>query len=259
MDYLKDFMPTARTHRRHLQLEGLVVRSSDLVLMTSKGIRTSFSVHPDAADKLTLIPNGWDETDVPTGAPQDRNLTEHQASWNIGHFGSLFPIRNAPGLWQAMAMWNEQGHPPIHLHCYGVVNPEVAQALDRHLPGQWTHHGYVAHRDAIVAMQHMDTLLMLQNRSESGRHAIPGKAFEYLAIGKPMAVVTPTPSDLADLMTEWGFSTIGYDDRTEAHDLLKSLHQHPGPDPALRQRYKRSALTRELSDALDRLTHQAAH
>lgn len=258
MDYLKDFMPTARTHRRHLHLEGLVVESSDMLLMTSKGIRTSFSVHPGAADKLTLIPNGWDETDVsetdPTAAPPD----PHRKSWDFGHFGSLFPIRNAPGLWKAMARWNAQGRLPIHLHCYGVVNPEVTAALNEHLPGQWTDHGYVPHREAVAAMQKMDALLILQNRSESGRFAIPGKAFEYLAMGKPMAVVTPAPSDLSDLMSEWGFQTIGYDDQDEAEALLDSLYTHAGPDPGLRHAYKRSNLTRKLAQALDQLTTAAA-
>ena len=166
---------------------------------------------------------------------------------------SVFPIRNAPGLWQAVARWNRECERPIHLDFFGVVNPEVAAALDAVLPNQWTDHGYVSHREAVAAMQSMDALLMLQNRSESGRRAIPGKAFEYLALGKPLAVVTPSPSDLTDLIGEWGFPTMGYDDAEAAFDLLQQLHGHPGPEAHIRQAYTRTALTQRLSAHLNDL------
>ena len=249
MDYLADFLPSARTKRTHLRLEGAVVRECDSVLMTSKGIETSLAVH-QAADKLHLIPNGWDEADLPQGeAPAKAD----DGRWHLGHFGSVFPIRNAPGLWQAVARWNRECERPIHLDFFGVVNPEVAAALDAALPNQWTDHGYVSHREAVAAMQSMDALLMLQNRSESGRRAIPGKAFEYLALGKPLAVVTPSPSDLTDLIGEWGFPTIGYDDAEAAFDLLQQLHGHPGPEAHIRQAYTRTALTQRLSAHLNDL------
>lgn len=249
MDYLADFLPSARTKRTHLRLEGAVVRECDSVLMTSKGIETSLAVH-QAADKLHLIPNGWDEADLPEeGTPS----TADDGRWHLGHFGSVFPIRNAPGLWQAVARWNRECERPIHLDFFGVVNPEVAAALDAVLPDQWTDHGYVSHREAVAAMQSMDALLMLQNRSESGRRAIPGKAFEYLALGKPLAVVTPSPSDLTDLIGEWGFPTMGYDDAEAAFDLLQQLHCHPGPEAHIRQAYTRTALTQRLSAHLNDL------
>lgn len=243
MDYLADFLPTARTKRKHLRLEGEVVRHCDSVLMTSKGIESSLAIH-GVASKLHLIPNGWDTADLPSDPPSDRAA---DGRWHLGHFGSVFPIRNAPGLWQAIARWNRERQRPIHLDFFGVVNPEVARALDDALPEQWTDHGYVSHKEAVAAMQQMDGLLMLQNRSESGRHAIPGKAFEYLALGKPLAVVTPSPSDLTDLLAEWGFPTIGYEDEPAAMALLERLHNHPGPDPSIRQAYTRRSLTERLS------------
>lgn len=249
MDYLADFLPSARTKRTHLRLEGAVVRECDSVLMTSKGIETSLSVH-QAADKLHLIPNGWDEADMPEGGSPS---TADDGRWHLGHFGSVFPIRNAPGLWQAVARWNRECERPIHLDFFGVVNPEVAAALDAVVPDQWTDHGYVSHRDAVAAMQSMDALLMLQNRSESGRRAIPGKAFEYLALGKPLAVVTPSPSDLTDLIGEWGFPTMGYDDPDAAFNLLQQLQGHPGPEAHIRQAYTRTALTQRLSAHLNDL------
>ncbi len=253
MDYLSDFLPTARTRRTHLRMEGAVVRDCDSVLMTSKGIEASLAVH-NAAAKLHLIPNGWDEADMPGRQPEDQHAARStDGKWHLGHFGSVFPIRNAPGLWHAIAQWNRERAQPIHLDFYGVVNPEVAQALDHILPDQWTDHGYVSHKEAVAAMQRMDALLMLQNRSESGRHAIPGKAFEYLALGKPLAVVTPSPSDLTDLIAEWGFPTIGYDNVEAATTLLESLHGHPGPDPGIREAYTRRALTQRLSDHLNDL------
>jgi len=259
MDYLEDFLPTARTRRRHLQMEGDVVAACDVALMTSKGIRASFAVHPGAEDKLQLIPNGWDEDDVPSVSDnsEETEATDRAETWNLGHFGSVFPIRNAPGLWEGIARWNQEKGRRIHLHFYGVVNPEVRADLDQHLLDQWTDHGYVAHREAVSAMAAMDSLLILQNRSESGRHAIPGKAFEYLALGKPMAVVTPSPSDLTDLVGEWGFPCIGYDDADAAFALLGTLMDHPGTPESVRSAYTRRALTARLAQSLDALTAES--
>ena len=174
----------------------------------------------------------------------------------LGHFGSVFPIRNAPGLWEGIARWNQEKGRRIHLHFYGVVNPEVRADLDQHLPDQWTDHGYVAHREAVSAMAAMDSLLILQNRSESGRHAIPGKAFEDLALGKPMAVVTPSPSDLTDLVGEWGFPSIGYDDADAAFTLLDTLMTTQALE-SVRYAYTRRALTARLAQSLNALTAES--
>ena len=257
MDYLEDFLPTHRTRRRHLKMEGEVVKNCDVALMTSKGIRTSFSVHSEAKDKLELIPNGWDEADIKRPHSEGQEATaQTQTHWNLGHFGSVFPIRNAPGLWKAIARWNAEDRIPIHLHFYGVVNPEVATDLEAHLPGQWTNHGYVSHKAAVAAMAEMNGLLILQNRSKSGRYAIPGKAFEYLALGKPIAVVTPTPSDLTELVKEWGFPSIGYDNADEAFGLLETLMTHPGTTHEIKTAYTRKALTSRLAHCLNHLIEE---
>ena len=257
MDYLEDFLPTQRTRRRHLKMESEVVKNCDIALITSKGIRTSFSVHTGTSEKLVLIPNGWDETDLITSQTEGEDtISQGETQWNLGHFGSVFPIRNAPGLWKAIARWNAEDRVPIHLHFFGVVNPEVVADLEGHLQGQWTNHGYVSHKAAVAAMAQMNALLILQNRSKSGRHAIPGKAFEYLALGKPMAVVTPTPSDLTELVKEWGFPTIGYDNEEAAFKLLGNLMSHSGAPHEIKMAYTRKALTQRLAHCLHRLVEE---
>jgi hypothetical protein len=251
MDYLDDFLPTQRTRDVHFKMERNVVNDCDMLLMTSKGIQTSLAVHEVSAEKLCLIPNGWDPEDLPLPSSTAPSPTPH---WNMGHFGSLFPIRNAPGLWKAIATWNKRGGQQIHLHFYGVVHPEIKAELSTTLAGCWTDHGYVSHRDAVSAMQQMDTLLMLQNRSKSGRYAIPGKAFEYLALAKPMLIVTPKPSDLDDLATQWGCITIGYDDEREALQKIEALEFQSKPSDEVRMAFTRATLTGQLSEALNKLT-----
>jgi hypothetical protein len=96
--------------------------------------------------------------------------------------------------------------------------------------------------------------LMLQNRSKSGRYAIPGKAFEYLALAKPMLNVTPKPSDLDDLATQWGCITIGYDDEREALQKIEALEFQSKPSDEVRMAFTRATLTGQLSEALNKLT-----
>ena len=110
MDYLEDFHPTPRTRRRHLEMERAVVNTADFKTYSSPS--TLFSLAPDkrpeTLSKFELIYNGWDQDDLEDPAPSHRARTgsEEEAAFQLGHFGSLFPTRDAPGLWKAIRQWN---------------------------------------------------------------------------------------------------------------------------------------------------------
>ena len=262
MDYLEDFLPTARTRRRHQALEGEVVRHADTVTITSPSVEASLAIHlePDELAKCRLVYNGYDDADMPppaaTAAESGATPTDSDSTaFHLGHFGSLFPTRDAPGLWTAIRTWNEGAGRPIHLDLVGKISPPVLESLHAHLePSDWTDHGYLPHQDAVRMMADMDGLLLIQNDTSTGQRAIPGKAFEYLGTGKPMATITPVPSDLDALVSSWNFSTCGHGDADAATRMLKTL-MSPHTDTAeLAQRYTRRALSASMADILRDMT-----
>ena len=200
MDYLEDFLPTERTKRRHTAMEQAVVQHADRITVPTPGVGLSLQNQNEARQqKIKLIHNGWDPGDIQrvpdgngNGAGQ-RSQTHER--FHLGHFGSLFPTRDIPGLWTAIRRWNAcipEGRKPIHLDLVGNINAGVRDSITSTLlDSDWTDHGYMAHGDAIDKMMDMDALLLVQNNNQTGQWAIPGKAFEYLATGIPIGIVCP--------------------------------------------------------------------
>lgn len=264
MDYLEDFLPTQRTRNRHRTMEAEVVRAADTVTITSPSVRQSLAIHlPEGhPDKFKLVYNGWDEADVDDQGTLPASPTPRNGNvFHLGHFGSLFPTRNAPGLWKAIRQWNAEGsHRPYHLDVVGNINAEVRESIGQLLtPEDWTDHGYLSHGEAVRMMQEMDGLLLIQNDSTTGQRAIPGKAFEYLATGKPIATVTPHPSDLHDLVASWNLTSCRHDDATAAMEMLRALHQDAGTDPGLARRFSRSTLSHGMAEILNHISSTPSH
>lgn len=258
MDYLEDFLPTARTRRKHKELERDVVTNADAIAYSSPGVGVSLMNNAPSVPKecFHLIYNGWDPTDVTQPHEQgDSGPLSKGTDFHIGHFGSLFPSRDTPGLWQAIRKWNSDSlNRPhkVHLNLVGSVSPQVRESIEQTLkPEDWTDHGYVSHTEAVSMMQSMHALLLIQNDNTTGERAIPGKAFEYLATSRPMGVVTRVPSDLSTLTDEWGVHSCRHANQEEAINMLEKLSSGTGPDRQMVEHYSRPALTRQMSRVLD--------
>ena len=259
MDYLEDFHPTPRTRRRHLEMERAVVNTADFKTYSSPS--TLFSLAPDkrpeTLSKFELIYNGWDQDDLEDPSPSHRARTgsEEEAVFQLGHFGSLFPTRDAPGLWKAIRQWNAnlgETRKRIHLNLAGTASRPVVSSLKEHMRAEdWTDHGYLSHGDAVTMMQRMDALLLIQNDNDTGRKAIPGKAFEYLATQRPIGVIVPMPSDLGDLATSWQLKPCAHNDMDSAMEMLATLQSSKGVDPAIGTQFSRRSLTGQLARCLD--------
>ena len=102
-------------------------------------------------------------------------------------------------------------------------------------------------------MGDMDALLLIQNDNSTGQRAIPGKAFEYLGTGKPIATITPHPSDLHDLISEWNLSTCAHHDIEGAQGLLQQLMLPFEATPDLAMRYTRRSLSGVMATLLDQM------
>ena len=261
MDYLEDFLPTKRTKKRHEKMERAVVNAADQVSVPTPGVAHSLThQNPTLESKFNLIHNGWDPGDMDQHDPSDRPRVTNPVrdTFHIGHFGSLFPTRNTPGLWTAIRQWNSQipmGRKPVHLNIVGSINPNVRESIKSTLlESEWTDYGYIAHGESIEKMMTMDALLLIQNDNKTGQWAIPGKAFEYLATGLPIGVVTPMPSDLGDLTSEWGLTTTHHQDVAGCLRMLDTLFKPYAGNVEAALTYSRKTLTTKMAASLNHMT-----
>ena len=254
MDYLDDFNLTARSRARHKALEQKVVEHADRVVVTAPSAAGSILGRPlqDNDPKGVWIPNGYDAADGfdLEDAPEDGPFV-------LGFFGSLYGSRNAPGLWRAIRDHNARPETtrPLHLVLYGALDPVIQAELERTLPPRVAIRGSVSH-DAVPKRCRL--AMPGDPPKQRDRPHIPGKAFEYLATGRPLIAGGALDSDLERLLGSWGFDLCGMeDDQGFAHQIQQALAgrtSHTSPE-----RFQRDALAHEYSELLHTLVPQTTH
>jgi len=247
MDYLDEFKMGARARKKLVEMERQVVKNCDHILINSPSVANS---HLEILDKNkhTLIPNGWDSNDF----ENITSVSEKRKHFRIGHFGALYGSRNAPGLWKAVTRWNSEQEMKIEIVLVGSIGEDVRKAMEntdfiKHLPG-------VNHKEAILEMMNCDALLLVQNNTDPARKCTPGKVFEYIATQKPIVSICNSPSDLSQRLTEWGLPFCDHNDDAAAYEMLHNVIVDDGAKKIDPSPYERKALTKELSELLDKLT-----
>ena len=235
-----------------------VVEHADRVVVTAPSAAGSILGRPlqDNDPKGVWIPNGYDAADG-----FDLEAAPEDGPFVLGFFGSLYGSRNAPGLWRAIRDHNARPETtrPLHLVLYGALDPAIRAELERTLPSDaWRFAGSVSHDAVPLAMSPCHALVILQNNNETGRRTIPGKAFEYLATGRPLIAGGALDSDLERLLGSWGFDLCGMeDDKGFAHQIQQALAGRTGH--ASPERFQREALAHEYSELLHTLKPQTTH
>jgi len=265
MDYLEDFQLTARSRQKHLDLELKVVTAADRIVVTAPSAAQSvtktalptldFDQALEGKCKTVWIPNGFDKADG--FDKEDRNNVTTPSSEGplvLGFFGALYGSRNAPGLWQAIRQWNSQHDArPMHIKFYGTLDPTIEAEISSILPDEaWSRCGSIPHDIVAHHMGMCHGLVMLQNNNPTGQRTIPGKAFEYLAAGRPLVVAGALNSDLERLVQSWGCSMCAMDD--VAGFLLQLGGVARGQTPQADSRiFQRDVLSQQFAQLLDSL------
>ncbi len=152
--------------------------------------------------RLLAIPNGYDPDDLADVAPAPLDRTRFQ----IVHVGSLYgQMRTARPFLQALRNLMEARTLPrqrVQVSFVGNVGHEVAALVQEYaLDDVVRLIGYVPHRESIAYLLAADLLLLIPTSGPGSEVFIPAKAFEYLAVGRPILTLA-TPGAAADLIAE---------------------------------------------------------
>ena len=227
--YMHRLYPTRLARWWNLRLEASVVCGADAVWTTcASTCRTLSARYPQAAGRISVLSNGYDEGDFAEQAPGIQPY--------VTYIGTLTDPHDLEGFWPAFRSC------PYRLRFVGEA------ALEHHIPHDLRERvellPRVPHREAVRLMRQSTVLLLVTPQVEEASAVVPGKLFEYLAAGRPILALTRTDSDAARILEQQRAGWVaGYNDT----DRMARFLQAPEADfaPADPGGYSRGALATE--------------
>lgn len=261
VDYYQMLTLTPWADRRHRRLEQEAFRAADKVTVVSPS--WARDLESIGARNVSVIPWGYDPEDF-----ADRQA-KPVAGFTFMHLGIMGHDRRPETFFRVLGdlcRENQDLNSALRLHLIGQVDFSVQHSLEgAGLADRVTMPGQVPRDKALSMMMGSPVLLLLLNQQENAQGRIPGKLFEYMAARRPILVLGPTNSDVAEIVRQTGSGVcLDYDDAEgirqavlELFDRYQSRElQHPLQNDI--EAYSVKSLTRRVADYLDDITPSAS-
>jgi len=251
------FNPLTPLHRWWNQrLERRVIESADAVVFATPTMAENYKrAYPTAADRFSVITNGYDETDF---AELSVSKADPEAI-TIGHAGTFYGPRKPDAFLTALKqVAGERPSEKLHFVEIGSSSQENEATLNSFAeehPKLITRRGNLSHHRALEALNQCQLLLLVIGRQLGSETILTGKLFEYLRLGKPILACCP-PGDAADLLRELGVGVIADPDSpVEIAAALRSLLANTPASASLEQiqRFERSKLAQQWAQLFNDL------
>jgi glycosyltransferase involved in cell wall biosynthesis len=263
------------------RMRSLLRTAAHVVVNTREAAVELADAFPELESRLTPITNGYEPADFAAPAPAlDPDLFRivfTGGAWNL-HIGtshrSQRMIRRVLGsgikgvdLLPRSAMFLVEATERLLAR-----RPELRGAIEVEIAGSGTpadtrelesfggvNHGYLSHVDSVRLVRSADALFLGMQGLADGKRAnsVPGKAYEYIASGRPIIAAVP-PGDARDLLSSLENVIVCPPTDVAAIEaaierLVDHKRQH-GPEPTRTEippGLDRAALTRSLVQVLD--------
>ena len=258
IDYFPQLMLTTYTRRQHEKMQEAVLKHADKVITVSWSWANLFRKY--GAKEVEVITNGFDAQDL---IASNTSLRADQ-KFIIANIGTLEMDRNPRALWNAMRkllLKYPELQSRIEIHLAGKTDTVILQDAGD-LASLIQLRGYLSHQEALKLMRESDLLLLPLNEISSANTMgrIPGKLFEYMAMGKPILMLGNKDSDAGKLVTQLNDSwCIDNTDEGSVYQILHGLLFNPPASRTARSfdasRFERQKLTGDLARVLNQVVH----
>lgn len=255
IDYFPQLMLTKGTRKKHEQMQQAVLMHADTVTTVSWSWAELFRNY--GAKDVQVITNGFDAADF-----ESITDSKNDEGFIIANIGTLEMDRNPRGLWKALNRLTAQRpelKDHLQVHVAGKIDGAIIQEAGE-VSSLINNHGYLSHQEALSLMRQADILLLPLNEIDSAntKGRIPGKLFEYIAIGKPILMLGTRDSDAGRIVSQLGDSWCvdNDDDDTILRILETSIANQHSTLPVRNfdhERFERRKLTGELASVLNSL------
>ncbi|HTD76721.1 MAG TPA: glycosyltransferase family 4 protein, partial [Chloroflexota bacterium] len=248
--------------RLERRLEARALRSADRVVLVTDRMAAAFRCQYADLPKehFAVVSNGFDPAQFPTtGEPPP----EHPG-WNVVHAGALYYGRSLASFLEAAARVAAADASFAHefrLTLIGTLDGSArAELIQRATATQVQFRGQLDHASTIEGMRSADALLLVANTTPGAEATVPGKLFEYLAMGRPVLAVAPPDSSTADVLQQTGGGWLAPAGEPEAiaSVLAQAFYDRSrGADPRQVARFDRRVLAGDLACVFDQAVERA--
>ena len=225
----------------------LLASVAAVVAVTEEAAESLRRRHSGLAERVSVIPNGYEPELL------GRRSMRQEAGRRpivLLHSGTLIPGRPLAPLVAALGR-RPAGEFRLVLH--GYIAPELQRevegvaSIDVLPPSSWT--------EAVERMRAADVCVITQSRAVGDATAIPGKVYEYLALGRPVLCISDGGAT-EQLLRRLGADTLlaRLDDPASIDNALGRIFAGrlpPPVDPSLLASYSRAVEAGELARLLD--------
>lgn len=248
--YHKDLKLSAKSEKKHKELERKVLQSANQIVVTSPSTKAEFEqITPQPIEVIT---NGYDIEKIEK-QPLDQKFS-------LAHIGSFLSERNPRILWKALRELineNQDFKKDFELKLIGIVSQEVLNAIKEFRLEKYVNNlGYLSHLQSVKEQRKSQVLLLIESDSYQTKAILPGKLFEYMVSGRPILAIANDESDIKDIIVST--NTGVFFDYSEKDRLKESIlnyyrqykENNLKSHPIGLQQYSRKNLTKKLSEIL---------
>ncbi|WP_339696975.1 glycosyltransferase family 4 protein [uncultured Marixanthomonas sp.] len=251
--YHKSLRLTKASEKRHKQLEAEVLKSADLITVTSPTTKKEFQ--EITKKPIEVITNGYEI--------REKITPELDIKFSIVHVGSLLSERNPSVLWNVLSKLvsvNEKFAADFQLTLAGTISESVVESIKKQgLKDNLRLLGYVSHSEALQMQHNAQVLLLLEIDRPETRAIIPGKLFEYLVAKRPIIALGPKGSDIEKLIieTESG-QFFNYSEKEKLKSNILQLYSEYkkealGVNSKNISKYSRRSLTKHMAEVIQKV------
>lgn len=185
--------------------EARLMASAQEIWFVNDAIRQwHVEAHPEYADRMQVVANGFDEYGTPLTVPVRAGREEGLVFGYIGTITEKVPFRELVDGWEiARSRGGLMSTAKLVLRGYlghfGTVGEKLQEDLDRARSLGITYDGPLSKADIAAAYAGFDALVLALG---TGRYVTSGKVYEYAATGMPVAAIHDPGNAATDVLRE---------------------------------------------------------
>lgn len=245
--YYSKFHHTEKAKRKDLRYEKQVLENADVITVTSEQTKRLFSRKIQNDDKIKVVTNGYDESDLVTGSVAQKNK-----NFTIGFSGTVNKTFGIEPFIEVIKNLIQQGK-NIQLQFVGNVEPALQNETSAKLKNNINFTGYVSHKQAIAYSAAADMLLLIVPPGNN-QGTVPGKTFEYLSTQNPVLCLTPPNGSAAEIIEKCQAGKgIGHENKEEMTSFILALYEKWQRNESIKinnvnfKNYSRKELTKSMA------------